>query len=114
MVSVAKLRDADEIVMVSEKGQALVFQVRNNEDEKKNMTPRTRSAGGVIGMKLVSDDKIIGMAPVTPDSHLLVVSQGGYGKSTPLKNYPRHGRTGMGVKTFNVNDKTGPGGGGAA
>ena len=108
LVSVAKLRDADEIVMVSEKGQALVFQVRNNEDEKKNMTPRTRSAGGVIGMKLVGDDKIIGMAPVTPDSHLLVVSQGGYGKSTPLKNYPRHGRTGMGVKTFNVNDKTGP------
>ena len=108
LVSVAKLRDADEIVMVSEKGQALVFQVRNNEDERKNMTPRTRSAGGVIGMKLVGDDKIIAMAPVTPDKHLLVVSQGGYGKSTPLKNYPRHGRTGQGVKTFNVNDKTGP------
>ncbi len=108
LVSVAKLGDADEIVMVSEKGQALVFQIRNNEDERRNMTPRSRAAGGVIGMKMDGDDKVIGMAPVAPDSHLLVVSQGGYGKSTPLKNYPRHGRTGKGVKTFNVNDKTGP------
>lgn len=108
LVSVAKLGDADEIVMVSERGQALVFQIRNNDDERRNMTPRSRSAGGVIGMKMEGDDKVIGMAPVVPDSHLLVVSQGGYGKSTPLKNYPRHGRTGKGVKTFNVNDKTGP------
>ena len=107
LVSVATLGDADEVVMVSERGQALVFQARNNDDDKKNLTPRTRAAGGVKGMRLVGDDKVVAMAPVTADGHLLVVSQGGYGKSTPLKNYPRHGRTGMGVKTFNVNDKTG-------
>ena len=108
LVSVAQIGDADEIVMVSEKGQALVFQVRNNEEESKNLTPRSRSAGGVKGMKLVADDRVVAMAPVTQDGHLLVVSQGGYGKSTPLKNYPRKGRNTQGVKTFNVNDKTGP------
>ena len=108
LVSVARIGDADEIVMVSEKGQAILFRIRNNEDERKNLTPRSRGAGGVKGMRLLGDDKVVGMSPVTPDGHLLVVSQRGYGKSTPLKNYPRHGRTGQGVKTFNVNDKTGP------
>ena len=99
LVSVAKLGDSDEIVMVSERGQALLFQVRNQPDEKKNLTPRSRAAGGVKGMKLLGDDKIVGMAPVTPDGHLLVVSKGGYGKSTPLKNYPRQtAAPGMGVK----------------
>ena len=108
LVSVAQIGDSDEIVMVSEKGQAIIFQIRNCEDPRKNMTPRSRSAGGVRGIRLSPDDKVVGMAPVTADGHLLVVSQGGYGKSTPLKNYPRHGRGGQGVRTFRVNDKTGP------
>ncbi len=108
LVSVTQIGAADEIVMVSEKGQALIFQVRNNADDKKNLTPRSRAAGGVKGIQLVGDDKVVGMAPVTPNGHLLVVSKGGYGKSTPLKNYPRHGRNGRGVRTFRVNDKTGP------
>ena len=108
LVSVAQVNDSDEIVMVTEKGQAIIFRFRNCEDPRKNMTPRSRSAGGVKGIKLVGDDKVIGMAPVTADGQLLVVSQGGYGKSTPLKNYPRHGRGGQGVRTFRVTDKTGP------
>ena len=108
LVSVAKLGDANEIVMVSENGQALIFRVRNNEDERKNLTPRSRSAGGMRGMRLLKDDKVVGMSPVTADGHLLVVSKRGYGKSTPLKNYPRHGRTGQGVRTFRVDEQSGP------
>ena len=108
LVGVSQIGDSDEIVMVTEMGQAIIFQIRNCEDPRKNMTPRSRSAGGVRGIRLLSEDKVVGMAPVTPDGHLLVVSQGGYGKSTPLKNYPRHGRGGQGVRTFRVNDKTGP------
>ena len=108
LVSVAQLGDADEIVMVSEYGQALLLQVRNHEDEKKNLTPHSRASGGVKGMTLLDDDKLIGMAPVTQDGQLLVVSKGGYGKSTPLKNYPRQGRRSRGVRTFRVDDQTGP------
>ncbi len=108
MVGVARLGEADEIVLVSAKGQALVFQVRNCEDPKRNLTPRSRAAGGVKGMRLLADDKVVAMASAAPGAHLLVVSQGGYGKSTPLEKYPRHNRAGQGVKTFNVNAKTGP------
>ncbi len=108
LVGVAQAGDSDEVVLVTEKGQAIIFQFRNCEDPRKNLTPRSRSAGGVKGVRLLADDKVVGMAPVTADGHLLVVSQRGYGKSTPLKNYPRHGRAGQGVRTFKVTDKTGP------
>ena len=108
LVGVSQVGDSEEVVMVTEKGQAILFQFRNCEDPRKNLTPRSRSAGGVKGIKLVSDDRVVGMSTVTPEGHLLVVSEGGYGKSTPLKNYPRHGRGGQGVRTFRVNEKTGP------
>ena len=106
LVSVAKLGDADEIIMVSEQGKAARFQVRNHPDDKKNLTPRSRSAGGVRGMKLSGDDKVVGMAPVIPNGNLLVVSRRGYGKSTPLDKYPVKGRGTQGVITFRVDDQT--------
>ncbi|MCY4367318.1 MAG: DNA gyrase subunit A [Chloroflexi bacterium] len=108
LVGVSQVGDSEEVVMVTEKGQAILFQFRNCDDPRKNLTPRSRSAGGVKGIKLMSDDKVVGMSTVTPEGQLLVVSEGGYGKSTPLKNYPRHGRGGQGVRTFRVNEKTGP------
>ena len=106
LVSVAKLGDADEIIMVSEQGKAARFQVRNHPDDKKNLTPRSRAAGGVRGMKLSGDDKVVGMAPVIPNGNLLVVSRRGYGKSTPLDKYPVKGRGTQGVITFRVDDQT--------
>ena len=101
LVSVGQADAARDVVMVSEMGQAIKFPVSG-------LTPRSRSAGGVRGMRLVGDDKVVAMGVVTPGSHLLIVSQGGYGKSTPLSSYPRHSRGGQGVRTFRVNEKTGP------
>ena len=87
--------------MVSERGQAIRFPVAN-------LTPRSRSAGGVRGMRLIGGDRVIAMSAVLPNSHLVIVSQRGYGKSTPLSRYPRHSRGGQGVRTFKVIPKTGP------
>jgi DNA gyrase subunit A len=101
LVSVAQVGDAKDIVMVSEKGQAIRFAVTN-------LTPRSRSAGGVRGMRLLAGDQVIAMAPVLGNNHLVIVSQRGYGKSTPLCRYPRHARGGQGVRTFKVTAKTGP------
>jgi DNA gyrase subunit A len=93
--------EAKDIIMVSEKGQAIRFAVAN-------LTPRSRTAGGVRGMRLLAGDQLIAMAAAPPGSHLLIVSQRGYGKSTPVSRYPRHSRGGQGVRTFRVTDKTGP------
>ena len=101
LVGVGQADAARDIVMVSENGQAIKFPVSA-------LTPRSRSAGGVRGMRLVGDDKVVAMGIVTPNSHLLIVSERGYGKSTPLTSYPRVSRGGQGVRTFRVTEKGGP------
>ena len=100
LVSVAQVGDAKDIVIVSEKGQAIKFPVAG-------LTPRSRSAGGVRGIRLLQGDRVVAMGVVTPSSYLLIVSQRGYGKCTPLSSYPRTARGGQGVRTFRVYDKTG-------
>ena len=101
LVSVAQVGEAKDVIMISQKGQAIKFLVEG-------LKPRTRSAGGVRGLRLLGDDQLVAMAVVTPSSHLLIVSRRGYGKSTPLSRYPRHARGGQGVRTFRVTEKTGP------
>ena len=101
LVSVAEVGDAQDIIMVSERGQAIRFPVSA-------LRVRSRAAGGVRGMKLSPGDRLVGMDTITPTDHLLVVSQGGYGKSTPVTRYPQQSRGGQGVLTFRVTDKTGP------
>jgi DNA gyrase subunit A len=101
LVSVAQVGDAKDIIMVSEKGQALRFAV----DE---LTPRSRTAGGVRGMKLLDGDKIVAMVPALPNHHLLIVSQGGYGKSTLVSEYTPHKRNTQGIRAIRVTEKNGP------
>ena len=101
LVSVSQVGEAKDVVMVSKNGQALKFAIDS-------LTPRSRSAGGVLGMRLLDGDSLIAMAAAPPNTHLVIVSQHGYGKSTPLSRYRRHSRRGQGVRTFKVTPKTGP------
>jgi DNA gyrase subunit A len=101
LVSVRQLGDAEDVIMVSEQGQAMRFPVRD-------ISPRSRTAGGVRGMRLREGDRVVAMDIVTNDDNLVIVSQRGYGKSTRLSQYPRHSRGGQGVRTLRVNEKTGP------
>ena len=100
LVSVAQVGEAKDVVMVTENGQAIKFPISV-------LTPRSRTAGGVRGIRLLNNDQVVAMSTVTPSSHLLIVSQGGYGKSTPLASYPRHSRGGQGVRTFRTSEKAG-------
>ncbi|MAF39058.1 MAG: DNA gyrase subunit A [Chloroflexi bacterium] len=100
LVSVAQVGEATEVVMVTQQGQAIKFPISG-------LTPRSRTAGGVRGVRLLDKDEVVAMSTVTHNSHLLIVSEGGYGKSTPLASYPRHSRGGQGVRTFRVSDKAG-------
>jgi DNA gyrase subunit A len=85
-----------EVVIVTEKGQALRFL----EDE---VRPMGRPATGVQGIKLRKRDQVIGMEVVESGGDLLVVTVKGYGKRTSLDEYPQKGRATMGVLTL---DKT--------
>ena len=96
---------ANEVILISSAGQAVRFSERD-------VRPMGRAAGGVIGMQLKKDDKVVGMdvlpAGAAADSlELLIILANGYGKKTTLKNYRRQRRGGVGIKTAKVTAKTG-------
>ncbi|MFQ5860708.1 MAG: DNA gyrase subunit A [Dehalococcoidia bacterium] len=101
LVSARLASPEDDILMVSERGQAIRFPVEA-------VRRRSRAAGGIRGIRLAPGDRVMAMEVAQPDAHLLVVSQHGYGKLTPISRYPRHNRGGLGVRTFKVTTKTGP------
>jgi DNA gyrase subunit A len=86
-------RGDDEVILVTEQGQALRF----SEKEVRSMG---RAAGGVTGIGLSRGDKVASMEVVEPDGDLLVMTTGGYGKRTPLSEYPVKGRATGGVQTI--------------
>ena len=90
------------IVMASANGQSILFK----EDQVRTMG---RQAAGVMGMALRSGDEVVGMDMVGDDhTHVLVVTQNGYGKRTPLDAYSEQRRNGFGVRTLRRNERTGP------
>jgi len=90
----------DEVIIATELGKAIRF----GESEVRAMG---RDTQGVIGIKLGKGDAVAGMATVVEGGDLLVLTQRGYGKRTPLDEYPMHHRAGQGVFTLKVTDRVG-------
>lgn len=92
----------DDVILVTERGQALRF----NENQ---VRPMGRMAAGVTGIRLTEGDYVTGMEVVEPDGDLLVITTQGFGKRTPLSEYPLRGRATQGVQTIDKNaiDKVG-------
>ena len=102
LVRVIQVRGDDDVVLVSSAGQAIRFagdQVR----------PMGRSAAGVRGMKLRTGDVVVAAAATSENDqrYLLTVTEGGYGKRTPIEAYPRKGRGTMGVKGIKLTEARG-------
>lgn len=103
----AKLTDGkSEIMMAVKSGRAIRF-----SEEKVRATGR--GAIGVAGIEVDDEhDEVVGMICVNPETDasktVLVVSEKGFGKRTPVDEYRFTNRGGKGVKTINVTDKTGP------
>ncbi|MCG2613611.1 DNA gyrase subunit A [Terrimonas sp. NA20] len=102
----AKMTDGhSEIMMAVKSGRAIRF-----SEEKVRATGR--GAIGVAGIEVDDEnDEVVGMICVNPDTDasktVLVVSDKGFGKRTPVDEYRFTNRGGKGVKTINVTDKTG-------
>jgi DNA gyrase subunit A len=63
---------------------------------------------GVKGMNVKKDERVLGMEIAPDEAELFVVTEHGYGKRTPVEEYPVQKRGGMGVKTIQITDKKGP------
>ncbi len=86
----------DEVIIVTEQGQALRF-------GEHLVRPMGRTAAGVQGIRLSKGDAVTSMTIPQPDGSLFIVTTGGYGKQTPLKEYPAKGRATGGVSTIDKN-----------
>jgi DNA gyrase subunit A len=94
----------DDVIIVTREAQAIRF----NETQ---VRPMGRTATGVKAIRIKKDDEVIGMDVVNKskvnESSLLVVTEKGSGKRTPISNYPVQKRSGSGVKTARLSQKTG-------
>ncbi len=94
----------ENIILVTAGGQAIRF-------KETDVRPMGRTASGVRGMRLKSNDSIVGMGVFDPKDdktgRLLVIMGNGYGKQTELHNYKVQGRGGSGIKTAKITPKTG-------
>ena len=99
LISVKKTTGENEILMASSNGRM----VRFNENSIRIMG---RSASGVRGINL-DDGYLVGMEIANDNQDVLIVTEKGYGKKTPLQEYRLTNRGGKGVKTLHITDKNG-------
>jgi DNA gyrase subunit A len=92
--------EKDEAMMITQKGQSIRFTVSSLRSSQ-------RTSGGVSGIKLGDGDRVVTMEVAHPDAFLLTVTGNGFGKLTPISEYPLQKRAGSGVRTFKLTDKTG-------
>jgi DNA gyrase subunit A len=96
-----KLSDGTQNVFL---GTALGKSIRFHESD---VRPTGRTARGVRGMTLSSDDRIVGMEVLQHGQTLFTVTENGYGKRTSIDEYPIHRRGGKGVITIKTNARNG-------
>ncbi|XRQ07331.1 DNA gyrase subunit A [Actinomadura welshii] len=93
----------DNLLMVSTGAQAIRFRA---DDE--SLRPMGRATSGVIGMRFEETQEVLNMLVVRDTSQdVLVATQGGYAKRTPVDQYPLQGRGGKGVLTAKIVESRG-------
>ena len=100
LISVKHSRGTTELVTVTKKGMSIKF----SEEDVRSMG---RTAMGVRGINLSAGDSVVGMDIIEEGAYLLVVSENGYGKRTPVADYRIQTRGGKGILTYKVAPKTG-------
>ncbi len=100
LISVQRVAEGEEVMMVSSAGKAIMWE----ESEVRSMG---RDTMGVRGMTLPEGERVLGMEIARPGTELLVLTDLGYGKRTPVGEYPSHHRGGQGVNTITMTSKKG-------
>jgi DNA gyrase subunit A len=97
VISAALVSPEQDLLLVSKGAQGLRFTASDDQ-----MRPMGRATSGVIGMRFNEGDELLGMYVVTEGEDVLVATDRGYAKRTPIDEYPLRGRGGLGVITARI------------
>jgi DNA gyrase subunit A len=100
LIAAAITDGAKEVMLFSDAGKVIRF-------KEKHVRTMSRIARGVRGMRLQAGQRLISMLIPEADAQILSASERGYGKRTPLVDYPRRGRGGQGVIAMVINERNG-------
>ena len=100
LISVLQTTGEENIFIATYNGMAVCF----NESD---LRPLGRNAMGVRGIRLRESDYVVGAGNSLAGEAVLTITEKGYGKRTLLSEYSIHGRGGIGIKNYQVTDKTG-------
>jgi len=106
-----EIRDGDKLIGVelTEAGQDVMLfnsagkAIRFNESDVRSMG---RASVGVRGIKLKDEQKVVSLV-IASEGYLLTSTENGFGKRTPISDYPVHGRGGMGVISIQTSERNG-------
>ena len=99
LVDVAITDGEAEILLVASSGKSIRF-------KESDVRPMGRGAAGVRGIKLPSDHELIALS-IIDDGLILTATENGYGKRTPVDDFPVQGRGGQGVIAIQTSDRNG-------
>ena len=102
LVSAQTIMADEDLILVSRDGQAVRFTA--TDDQLRSMG---RSTSGVRGMKFRGDDELLSMEVPREDTDLLIVTESGYAKRTPVDEYPTKSRGTLGVRVGKLVDERG-------
>ncbi len=100
LIAAAITDGAKEVMLFSDAGKVIRF-------KEKHVRTMGRGARGVRGMRLGEGQRLISMLIPEANAQILSASERGYGKRTPLADYPRRGRGGQGVIAMVINERNG-------
>lgn len=100
LVTVAKTDGNSDILLATHNGKAIKF-------SEKDARPMGRVTKGVRGIRIDSDDYLVGMTIAAKGTTLLTITDNGYGKRTDFDEYRLQNRGGRGILNYNITQKTG-------
>ncbi|MFC3034306.1 DNA topoisomerase (ATP-hydrolyzing) subunit A [Pseudoalteromonas fenneropenaei] len=104
---VVRFKEAEESQATDEDGNPIFDENGNPEIVFKGVRPMGRNATGVRGIKLADGQKVVSLIVPKNDGAVLTVTENGYGKRTPLEEYPVKGRATQGVVSIKVSERNG-------
>ena len=102
LVGASLIGPTDDLLLVSKQAQAIRFSAHDDA-----LRPMGRATSGVIGMRFGEGDELLAMEVVRDGMDVLVATDGGYAKRTPIDEYPVQGRGGKGVLTAKITARRG-------